>query len=146
MRAALSGFQRCRFSPCHRRVIASKVFSRAACRSCLACCLAALGSCPVAIRRRAFSAASQASLKETAGYLPIESNFSLPSMRYFSRHNFPPAGVTCKNIPLPSASLYGLAAGLAFFIWRSFSGIWGYFFRGVFQIPLNIPPFFGLFN
>lgn len=88
----------------------------AAALSTLGACLAAAGSCPAARIERALLAASRASTRETAGYLPIESSFSLPSMRYFNRHNLPPAGVTAKYRPPPSDSLYVLSAGLAFFI------------------------------
>nr|DAU52897.1 MAG TPA: hypothetical protein [Caudoviricetes sp.] len=104
-RAAWLGFQRCRLSAYQRRATASKVLRKAAYRAALACCLAAAGSAPFAKSARAISVAWRASSRETAGYLPMVSSFSFPSIRYFSRHDFPPAGVTAKYRPPPSASL-----------------------------------------
>ncbi|KIC11470.1 hypothetical protein MCC93_05500 [Morococcus cerebrosus] len=40
---------------------------------------------------------------------------------------------------MPSFSLNGFSAGLAFLIYRSFSFIFTVFFRGIFQIPQKIP-------
>ena len=119
----------------------------AAALSTLGACLAAAGSCPAARIERALLAASRASTRETAGYLPIENSFSLPSMRYFNRHNLPPAGGGRPNTGRPR-----LIACMPYRqAWRSlFSGrlgaFWGYFFRGICTIPLNIPRLFGRFN
>ena len=103
--------------------------------------LGCAGVLPAAIRRRAFSADSRASLNETAGYLPIDNSFSFPSMRYFSRHNLPPAGVTCKNIPrrLPVCMAWRRA-------WHSLFGgrlvaFGGIFYRVFFRYPRIYPRF-----
>src|SRR5688500_3684445 len=53
----------------------------------------------------------------------MASCFSRPSTRYFSRQSLPPAGVTNRNMPLPSANLAGLAPGLALRIATSVRGI-----------------------
>ena len=147
-RAAWFSFQRRRLAACHCRDKCSKVFRAAALRSSFSCCLAALGSWPSESRRRAFSAAWRASERETAGYLPMVSVFSLPSMRYFRRKILPPAVVTSRYRPPPSNSLafFPASVGLAFLIWRSFRGILGVCFRGYFQMPPNIPPVFALLN
>ena len=147
-RAAWFSFQRRRLSECQRRAMDSKVFRAAALRSSFSCCLAALGSWPSESKRRAFSAAWRASERETAGYLPMVSVFSLPSMRYFRRKILPPAGVTSRYRPPPSNSLafFPASVGLAFLIWRSFRGIFGVCFRGYFQMPPNIPLVFALLN
>ena len=120
-RAAWFSFQRCRLSVCHRRAIDSKVFRAAACRSRFSCCLASLGSCPDTSKRRAFSAAWRASTSDTVGYLPIESVLRLPLCEKSNRHNFPPLVLIYRYKPLPSFSLNGFSAGLAFLICRSFS-------------------------
>ena len=148
MRAAWFSFQRRRLSECQQRAMDSKVFRAAALRSSFSCCLAAPGSWPSESKRRAFSAAWRASERETAGYLPIVSVFSLPSIRYFRRKILPPAGVTSRYRPPPSNSLafFPASVGLAFLIWRSFRGIFGVCFRGYFQMPPNIPPVFALLN
>ena len=76
--------------------------------------------------------------------------FSLPFMRYFRRKILPSAGVTSRYRPPPSNSLafFPASVGLAFLIWRSFRGIFGFgvCFRGYFQIPPNIPPLFASLN
>ena len=93
------------------------------------------GVSPDTSKRRAFSAAWRASTSDTVGYLPIVNVFSLPSIRYFRRKIFPPAGVTSKYNPPPSNSLvfFPVSVGLAFLIWRSFSFIFTVFFRGIFS-------------
>lgn len=103
--AAWPAVQPARWCSYHSSAKLLKVFCRAAIRSCLACFLASPGSCPVASRRRALSAASRASSREIRGYFPIDNSFSLPPTRYFKRYNLPPAGVICRYSPPPSASL-----------------------------------------
>jgi hypothetical protein len=86
--------------------------------------------------------------------LPMASNFSRPSIRYFSRQS-PPAGVTSRPMPAPPASLQAFALGFAFRIATSVRAIclsvllgitpngyphaWGYS-PGLWQIPPNTPP------
>lgn len=71
----------------------------------------------------------------------MASNFSRPSMRNFSRQSSPPAGVTNKNMPPPSASLIAFAAGFAFRIATSVGAIFSQPFRGFTQ---RIPPGVGV--
>ena len=80
----------------------------------LSCCLASLGSCLDASKRRAFSAAWRASTSDTVGYLPIESVLRLPLCEKSNRHNFPPLVLIYRYKPFPSFSLNGFSAGLAF--------------------------------
>lgn len=54
---------------------------------------------------------SHASRTPTSGYVPNDSNFSLPSERYLRRHRLPPAGVRRRKRPRSSKSLVGLAPG-----------------------------------
>ena len=53
---------------------------------------------------------------DTVGYLPIKSVLRFPLCEKSNRHNFPPFVLIYRYKPLPSFSLNGFSAGLAFLI------------------------------
>src|SRR5690349_4042024 len=68
---------------------------------------------PSSRSRLASSRLSRASLSETRWNGPRANNFSRPPKRYLSRHSFEPLGLTKRNKPPPSKSLYGLGLDCA---------------------------------
>jgi hypothetical protein len=76
--------------------------------------LSSLGSMPAAICFLARLFCFSWILGTHRGYMPSASSFSLRWRRYFSLQYREPLGLTIRNSPPPSNSLYALSLGLAF--------------------------------
>jgi len=63
----------------------------------------------------------------------MANSFSRPSMRNLSRQSLPPAGVTNRNMPPPSASLTAFAPGLALRMATSLKGMGFKPLRGLYR-------------
>src|SRR5271156_5584457 len=103
----------------------SKLFSAASLAVILPICFTTLGSVSLANNLRASSLLFLAFAKLTSGYTPIARSFSLPAKRYLKRQYFAPFGITKRNKPFSSASLYALSRGFTLRSLVSVSGIGG---------------------
>ena len=101
---------------CHSRAIFSKVY---AVRT-----FTRLIFCPSASFRFCSSRHSRACTRLNRGYAPSVSVCGFPfSPLKENRHTLDPFGLTHNASPPPSASLYSLSLGLAFFTWAAVSGV-----------------------
>jgi hypothetical protein len=92
-------------------------------------------STPSATCLRASSLRSLTVFRLTSGYVPSDSNFSLPPKEYLDRHHLPRLELISRNKPRSPKSLRCLACGLAFLIAVSVSGMWGNY-----SVSLGVTP------